>query len=113
LTEWAEWADSTRFSTTPGRGGGYTTTEVDAFRQEIRDTFLGVRQPPLTSDEARDKRFTMTRQGYEVQQVDAFCDQPEQRLAAMPPEQWLAAMRRPTKEDPTDDPTPGSASASM
>ena len=82
--EWAEWADSTGFSTTPRRGWGYTKTEVDAFRQEIRDTFLGVRQPLLTSDEARDKQFTLTRQGYEVQQVDAFCDQAEQRLAAMP-----------------------------
>jgi DivIVA domain-containing protein len=61
--EWAEWADSTRFSTTPRRGWGYATAEVDAFRQEIRDTFLGVRQPLLTSDEARDKRFTLTRQG--------------------------------------------------
>ena len=25
---------------------GYDTAEVDAFRKEIRDTFLGVRQPP-------------------------------------------------------------------
>jgi DivIVA domain-containing protein len=80
--EWAEWADSTRFSTTP-RGSGYDTAEVDAFRQEIRDTFLGVRQPPLTLDEARDKRFRFTRRGYDVQQVDAFLDQAEQRLAAM------------------------------
>jgi DivIVA domain-containing protein len=85
--EWAEWADSTRFSTTP-RKGGYDTAEVDGFRQEIRDTFLGVRQPPLTSDEARDKRFRVTRRGrpgYDVQQVDAFCDEAEQRLAAMRP----------------------------
>ena len=59
--EWAEWADSTRFSTTPRKGSGYDTAEVDAFRQEIRDTFLGVRQPPLTSDEAHDKRFRMAR----------------------------------------------------
>ena len=84
LTEWAEWADSTRFSTTP-RKGGYDTAEVDAFRQEIRDTFLGVRQPPLTSDEARDKRFRMARRGYDVVQVDAFFDEAEQRLAAMRP----------------------------
>jgi DivIVA domain-containing protein len=92
-TEWAEWAESTRFSTTPRRGWGYTTAEVDAFRQEIRDTFLGVRQPLLTSDEARDKRFTLTRQGYKLEEVDAFFDQAEQRLAAMRAEQWLAAMR--------------------
>ena len=51
VAEWAEWADSTRFSTTRKRWG-YDTAEVDAFQQEIRDTFLGVRQPPLTSDEA-------------------------------------------------------------
>jgi DivIVA domain-containing protein len=83
--EWAEWADSTRFSTTP-RASGYDTAEVDAFRQEIRDTFLGVRQPPLTSDEANDKRFRLARRrGYNVQQVDAFCDEAEQRLAAMRP----------------------------
>ena len=82
--EWAEWADSTRFST-PKRSG-YDTAEVDAFRQEIRDTFLGVRQPPLTSDEANDKRFRLARRrGYDVHQVDAFCDEAEQKLAAMRP----------------------------
>jgi DivIVA domain-containing protein len=83
--EWAEWADSTRFSTTRKRSG-YDTAEVDAFRQEIRDTFLGVRQPPLTSHEANDKRFRMARRGgYDVQQVDAFCDEAVQKLAAMRP----------------------------
>ena len=40
---------------------------------------------PLTSDEARDKRFRMARRGYDVQQVDAFFDEAEQRLAAMRP----------------------------
>ena len=83
--EWVEWADSTGFSTTPGKGWGYDTAEVDAFRQEIRDTFLGVLQPPLTLDEARDKRFRMARRGYKVEQVDAFFDEAEQRLAAMRP----------------------------
>ena len=83
--EWAEWADSTRFSATRKRWG-YDTAEVDAFQQEIRDTFLGVKQPPLTSDEANDKRFKMARRrGYDVQQVDAFCDEAEQKLAAMRP----------------------------
>ncbi len=89
----AEWADSTRFSTNRLRVGRYDTAEVDAFREAIRDTFLGVRQPLLTSDEARDKRFRMARQGYKMEQVDAFFDQAEQRLAAMRAEQWLAAMR--------------------
>jgi DivIVA domain-containing protein len=82
--EWAEWADSTTFPTTRKRWG-YDTAEVDAFRQEIRDTFLGVKQPPLTSDEANNKRFRLTRRGYDVQQVDAFFDQAEQSLAAMRP----------------------------
>ena len=45
LAGWAEWADSTRFSTSRRREG-YDTAEVDAFREEVRDTFLGVRQPP-------------------------------------------------------------------
>jgi DivIVA domain-containing protein len=82
--EWAEWADSARFSTR--KGSGYDTAEVDAFRQEIRDTFLGVLLPPLTSDEAGDRRFRMARRrGYDVVQVDAFCDEAEQRLAAMRP----------------------------
>ena len=68
------------------RGWGYDTAEVDAFRQEIRDTFLGVKQPPLTSDEASHKRFRMARRrGYDVHQVDAFCDEAEQKLAAMRP----------------------------
>ena len=67
------------------QGGGYDTAEVDAFRQEIRDTFLGDRQPPLTSDEARDKRFRVARRGYDVEQVDAFFDEAEQKLAAMRP----------------------------
>ena len=54
-------------------------------RVPARDSrhFLEVRQPLLTSDEARDKRFTLTRQGYKVEQVDAFFDQAEQRLPAM------------------------------
>ena len=81
---WAEWADSTRFSTTRRRSG-YNTAEVDAFRQEILDTFLGAKQPPLTSHEANDKRFRMARGGYDVQQVDAFCDEAVQKLAAMRP----------------------------
>ena len=64
--EWAGWADSTRFLTIT-KGSGYDTAEVDAFRQEIRDTFLGIKQPPLTSDEANDKRFRMARRrGYDV-----------------------------------------------
>ena len=47
LAEWAEWANSTRFSTSRLRVGRYDTAEVDAFREAIRDTFLGVRRSPL------------------------------------------------------------------
>ena len=66
------------------RWWGYETAEVDAFREAVRDTFLGVRQPPLTLDEAHDKRFRMARRrGYDVVQVDAFCDDAEERLAEM------------------------------
>ena len=50
LADWAEWADSIRFSTTRRLREGYATAEVDAFRKELRDTFLGVRQPPLIWD---------------------------------------------------------------
>ena len=44
LTEWAEWADSTRFSTRRLRVG-YDKRKVDLFRSVVRDTFLGVRRP--------------------------------------------------------------------
>jgi DivIVA domain-containing protein len=37
----------------------------------IRDTFLGVRRPPLTWGEAHGKRFATHRRGYDVEQVDA------------------------------------------
>ena len=45
LAGWAEWADSTRFSTSRLRVGRYDTAEVDAFRDAVRDTFLGVGDP--------------------------------------------------------------------
>jgi DivIVA domain-containing protein len=96
LAEWAESADSTRFSTTPRLRKGYATAEVDAFRKELRDTFLGVRPPPLTWDEAHDKQFTPTRlrPGYKVEQVDAFVDKAEQRLAAMRSDVVRRALKR-------------------
>ena len=86
LAGWAEWADSTRFSTRRLRVGRYDTAEVDAFREAIRDTFLGVRRPPLTWHAAPGKQFTTTRRlrlGYDPEQVDAFLDKAEPRLAAM------------------------------
>ncbi len=44
LVGWAEWADSTTFSR-PSGGHGYSSIEVDAFREEIRDTFSGQQDP--------------------------------------------------------------------
>jgi DivIVA domain-containing protein len=82
LTEWAKWADSTRFSTRRLREG-YDTAEVDAFVGAIRDTFLGVRRPPLTWHAAHGKQFPTHRPGYDVQEVDAFLDKAGPRLAAM------------------------------
>ena len=82
LAGWAEWADSTRFSPSRRREG-YDTAEVDAFREEVRDTFLGVRQPPVESGHVRGKQFSTHRPGYDKEQVDAFVDKAEPRLAAM------------------------------
>jgi DivIVA domain-containing protein len=82
----AEWADSTRFSTSRLRVGRYDTAEVDAFRDAIRDTFLGVSRSPLTWRAPPGKQFTTTRRlqpGYDPEQVDAFLDKAEPRLAAM------------------------------
>jgi DivIVA domain-containing protein len=86
LAAWAEWADSTTFSTSRLRVGRYDTAEVDAFREAIRDTFLGVGEPPLTWRTPPGKQFTTTRRlrpGYDPEQVDAFLDKAEPRLAAM------------------------------
>jgi DivIVA domain-containing protein len=96
LAEWAEWADSTRFETSRRLWEGYATAEVDTFRKELLDTFLGVRPPPLTWDEAHDKQFTPTRlrPGYKVEQVDAFLDRAEQRLAAMRSDVVRRALKR-------------------
>jgi DivIVA domain-containing protein len=101
LAGWAEWADLTRFST-GRRREGYDTAEVDAFCEEVRDTFLGVRRPPdewptvqdlmpwpspskppARSDDLRGKQFSTHRPGYDKGQVDAFLDKAEPRLAAM------------------------------
>ena len=60
LAGWAEWADSSRFSTSRLRVGRYDTAEVDAFREAIRDTFLGVSRSPLTWRAPPGKQFTTT-----------------------------------------------------
>jgi len=56
--------------------------QVDAFLEAVRDTFLGVRHPPLTADEVRAKQFAVTRlrPGYDEQEVDAFLEDVEARL---------------------------------
>ena len=65
----------------------YEQAAVDAFLAAIRDTFLGVKKPPLTSDEVRNKQFPTYRlgrgrPGYDRKQVDAFLAEVEPRLAA-------------------------------
>ena len=79
LVDWAEWADSTTF----GRMSGYTATEVDAFREKIRDTFLGARRSPVRADKVRGKQFPTDDDGYDKKQVAAFLDAAGIRLAAM------------------------------
>jgi hypothetical protein len=63
LVDWAAWAASTTFSFT---GLGYERREVDAFRSAVRDTFLGVGEPPVRSDDLRGKQFSSARRlGYD------------------------------------------------
>ena len=106
LTEWAEWADSTRFSTTRRLREGYATAEVDAFRKELHDTFLGVRQPPRPGRRnwPEPKRamypwFSTTRgwsrPGYDMQEVDAFLNMAKLRLAAIKPDIEFTLYRTP------------------
>ena len=92
LADWAEWADSTRFSTTAPRSQGYDTAEVDALREGLRDTFLGVRQPPVMSIDLRGKQFSTHRPGYYKTQVDAFLEKAAWRLAAMESTEAMEAM---------------------
>ncbi len=77
----AGWVGAMRFSTTRLRPG-YDVEQVDGFLEAIYDTFLGVREPPLTSDEIRDKKFLTTRlrPGYDEQEVDTFLNEAESRL---------------------------------
>jgi DivIVA domain-containing protein len=79
----SDWAASREFSTTRLRPG-YDIEEVDAFLEAIRQTFLGTREPPLTTEEIRIKRFATTRlrPGYDEEEVDAFLNAVELRLAA-------------------------------
>jgi DivIVA domain-containing protein len=82
LAGWAEWADSVGFE---NGGFGYEPIEVNAFLEEIRDTFLGARRSPVKSDDVRGKQFPSTNEGpgYDKKQVAAFLDAAGIRLAAM------------------------------
>jgi hypothetical protein len=80
LVDWAAWAASTTFSFT---GLGYERREVDAFRSAVRDTFLGVSESPVRSDDLRGKQFSTHRLGYDKTQVEAFVEAAGLRLAAM------------------------------
>jgi hypothetical protein len=81
---WAEWADSTTFrKPRMVHGHGYTPMEVDAFRKEIRDTFLRATRSPVRADDARGKQFSIEDDGYDIKKVDAFLDAAGIRLAAM------------------------------
>ena len=69
----------------PRMGNGYTPEEVDAFREEIRDTFLGATSSPVRADRVRGKQFSSPEEssGYDVKLVDAFLEAAGLRLAAM------------------------------
>ena len=83
LVDWAAWAASTTFSFI-GSGSGYERREVDAFRSAVRDTFLGVSEPAVRSDDVRSKQFSSAHQlGYDRTEVEAFVEAAGLRLAAM------------------------------
>jgi DivIVA domain-containing protein len=81
--EWAERVSAPGFSITRWRPG-YDPEEVDLFLEDLSDTFLGVRQPPLTAAEVAGKQFSTTRlrPGYDEEEVDAFLAEAEWRLTA-------------------------------
>jgi hypothetical protein len=62
---------------------------VDAFLRAIRDTFQGVNDPPVRSDEVHGKKFSLVEPGdldtdaYDRKEVAAFLDAAGIRLAAM------------------------------
>jgi DivIVA domain-containing protein len=88
LAEWADWADSTTFSKASWRRRGYEHKEVDAFREEIRDTFLGATRSPVRAFNVRGTvssaiPFQREDPHYDKKQVDAFLVAAGIRLAAM------------------------------
>jgi len=88
LAEWADWADSTTFSKASWRRRGYEQKEVGAFREEIRDTFLGATRSPVRAFNVRGTvssaiPFQREDPHYDKKQVDAFLVAAGIRLAAM------------------------------
>jgi DivIVA domain-containing protein len=61
LLGWAEWADSATFSKPSWKRRGYGSVEVDAFREGIRDTFIGATRSPVRADDVRGKHFLLER----------------------------------------------------
>ena len=83
LVDCAAWAASTTFSYT-GLGFSYDTREVEVFRSAVRDTFLGVGEPAVRSDDLRGKQFSSAHLlGYDKTEVEAFVEAAGLRLAAM------------------------------
>jgi DivIVA domain-containing protein len=84
--------------------------QVDAFLDAVRDTVLGVRQPPLTADEIRDKQFVTTRlrPGYDEEEVDAFLGEAEARLrtTCVECEAGMGTARRCRRCEPPDPEPP-------
>jgi DivIVA domain-containing protein len=82
-TAMAEWVYKVRFPTAHPRPG-YDVYDVDTFLDAVRDTFLGIREPPLTPDDVRNVQFVSTalRPNYDEDEVDKFLDDVELRLAA-------------------------------
>jgi hypothetical protein len=83
LVGWAEWVDSATCSSTC-LTSGYDKREVDAFLSAVRSAFLGVRKPPVRSDDVRPGEwFSPDWPGYDRTQVDLFLEVASIRLAAM------------------------------
>jgi DivIVA domain-containing protein len=57
--EMAEWIQQAEFHTTD-LPPGYDESEVDDFLDGVRETFLGLREPPLTAEDVRNIQFKTT-----------------------------------------------------
>jgi DivIVA domain-containing protein len=82
--EAARWVEKYLFTTTR-LVQGYDEREVDEYLDEIIETFLGRRKPPLRSAAVRSKRFNIVRfrAGYDQDEVEVFLDEASSKLSAM------------------------------